>query len=103
MQKLLTILAFYKPFVIWSFLVNIAITIVNPYIVPAVVTKLMLTIFVWYFVNETNAKRKAGYQDIAKKQGIPLSEVEKVGGNTAYEKTLKGNYYRDASGAWRKK
>ena len=58
MQKLLTILAFYKPFVIWSFLVNIAITIVNPYIVPAVVTKLMLTIFVWYFVNETNAIRK---------------------------------------------
>lgn len=58
MQKLLTILAFYKPFVIWSFLVNIAITIVNPYIVPAVVTKLMLTIFVWYFVNETNTKRK---------------------------------------------
>jgi len=58
MQKLLTILAFYKPFVIWSFLVNIAITIVNPYIVPAIITKLMLTIFVWYFVNETNAKRK---------------------------------------------
>ena len=54
-------------------------------------------------VDETNAKRKAGYQDIAKKQGIPLSEVEKVGGNTAYEKTLKGNYYRDASGVWRKK
>ncbi len=58
MQKLLTILAFYKPFVIWSFLVNIAITILNPYIVPAIITKLMLTIFVWYFVNETNAKRK---------------------------------------------
>jgi len=58
MQKLLTILAFYKPFVIWSFLVNIAITVVNPFIVPAIVTKLMLTIFVWYFVNETNTKRK---------------------------------------------
>jgi hypothetical protein len=58
MQKLLTILAFYKPFVIWSFLVNIAITVVNPFIVPAIVTKLMLTVFVWYFVNETNTKRK---------------------------------------------
>ncbi|PTM09109.1 MAG: hypothetical protein DA407_06520 [Bacteroidetes bacterium] len=58
MQKLLTILAFYKPFVIWSFLVNIAITIVNPFIVPAIITKLMLTIFVWYFVNETNTRRK---------------------------------------------
>ena len=54
-------------------------------------------------VNETNAKRKAGYQKIAKKQSTTLSEVEKVGGNTAYQKTLKGNYYRDASGAWRKK
>jgi hypothetical protein len=58
MQKLLTILAFYKPFVIWSFLVNIALTIVNPSIVPAIITKFMLTIFVWYFVNETNTKRK---------------------------------------------
>jgi len=54
-------------------------------------------------VDETNAKRKAGYQKIASKQGTSLSEVEKVGGNTAYEKTLKGNYYRDASGVWQKK
>ncbi len=54
-------------------------------------------------VDETNAKRKAGYQKIARKQGTSLSEVEKVGGNTAFQKTLKGNYYRDASGTWRKK
>ena len=54
-------------------------------------------------VNETNAKRKAGYQKIAAKQGTSLSEVEKVGGMTAIEKTLRGNYIRDASGSWRKK
>ena len=54
-------------------------------------------------VDETNAKRKAGYKKIAKKQGTTLAEVEKVGGNTAYQKTLKGNYYQDANGAWRKK
>jgi hypothetical protein len=30
----------------------------NPYIMPAVVTKLLLTIFVWFMVNETKAKRK---------------------------------------------
>lgn len=58
MQKLLTILAFYKPFVFGSFLVNIAITIVNPFIVPAIITKLMLTIFVWYLAKETNIRRK---------------------------------------------
>lgn len=54
-------------------------------------------------VNEVNAKRKAGYQQIAAKQGTSLEDVEKVGGNTAIEKTLKGNYIRDASGVWRKK
>lgn len=54
-------------------------------------------------VNDVNAKRKAGYQKIAKKQGTSLAEVERVGGNTAIEKTLRGNYIRDASGAWRKK
>lgn len=54
-------------------------------------------------VNETNAKRKAGYQEIAAKQGTSLSEVEKVGGLTAIEKTLKGNYIRDTSGTWHKK
>jgi uncharacterized protein YdbL (DUF1318 family) len=54
-------------------------------------------------VEATNAKRKAGYQKISAKQGAKLSDVEKVGGNTAIEKTLRGNYLRDASGTWYKK
>ena len=54
-------------------------------------------------VNDVNAKRRTGYQNMAKKQGTSLSEVERVGGNTAIEKTLRGNYIRDASGTWRKK
>ena len=54
-------------------------------------------------VNDVNAKRRAGYQNIAKKQGTSLAEVERVGGNTAIDKTLRGNYIRDASGTWRKK
>lgn len=62
--------------------------------IPADITEL---------VNEVNAKRKAGYQKIAAQQGTSLAEVERVGGNTAIEKTLRGNYIRDASEAWRKK
>ena len=58
MQQFLSILAFYRPLVLWSFIINIIITIVNPYIFPAIITKLLLTIFVWYLVNETGAKRK---------------------------------------------
>ena len=54
-------------------------------------------------VKDVNAKRKAGYQKIATKQGTSLADVERVGGNTAIEKTLRGNYVRDASGNWRRK
>ncbi len=54
-------------------------------------------------VNETNSKRKAGYQKIASTQGTSLADVEKIGGNTAIKKTLKGNYIRDANGVWQKK
>ena len=54
-------------------------------------------------VAEANANRKAGYQEIANKQGIPLAEIEKVGGKTALEKTLSGNYIKIAGGSWQKK
>ena len=54
-------------------------------------------------VDDVNAKRKAGYQKIASKQGASLADVEMVGGNKAIEKTLRGNYIRDANGVWRKK
>ena len=58
MQQLISILAFYRSYILWSFIINIVITIVNPYIVPAIITKLLLTVFLWYFINETSAKRK---------------------------------------------
>ena len=54
-------------------------------------------------VRDVNAKRKSRYQSIAQKQAVPLSEVEKVGGTTAIDRTLSGNYIKDSSGRWRKK
>lgn len=54
-------------------------------------------------VQDVNGKRKARYQQIARQQGAPLSEVEKVGGQTAIDKTRPGHYVMDASGRWRKK
>ena len=54
-------------------------------------------------VRDVNAKRKARYQSIAQKQAVPLSEVEKVGGTTAIDRTLNGSYIKDSSGRWRKK
>ena len=54
-------------------------------------------------VRDVNAKRRSEYQRIADRQGAPLSEVEKVGGMTAIEKTRPGHYVMDASGRWRRK
>ena len=58
MHRFLAILAFYKPFVVWSFVVNALIGFLNPHLVPAIVTKLFLTVFAWYYLSETPNKRK---------------------------------------------
>lgn len=54
-------------------------------------------------IAEVNAKRKAGYQKIADKQGASLTDVELVGGKTAMDKTVAGNYIQRADGSWQKK
>lgn len=54
-------------------------------------------------VEDVNAKRKARYEQIARQQGAPLGEVEKVGGQTAIDKTRPGHYVMDTSGRWVRK
>lgn len=57
MQKLSSIILFYKPYFLWSFAINILITIFNPEIATAIGTKLLLIIFLWYFISQTKGKR----------------------------------------------
>ena len=57
MQKLSSILLFYKPYFIWSCAINIMITIFNPEIMIAIGTKLILTFFLWYYISQTKGKR----------------------------------------------
>ena len=58
MKQLFTILIFYKPYVVWSLIVNICIAIICPAIISAITTKLLLTIFIWFLVKETRVKHK---------------------------------------------
>ncbi|MFK7831787.1 MAG: hypothetical protein AB8B52_00790 [Winogradskyella sp.] len=58
MHRFLAILAFYKTFVVWSFIANTIIAFFNPHIGPAIATKLCLTVFAWYYINETPNRRK---------------------------------------------
>jgi uncharacterized protein YdbL (DUF1318 family) len=54
-------------------------------------------------VKKVNAKRKAKYKQIAKKQKISLSDVETIGGKKAIAKTKSGNYVKRAGEGWTKK
>ena len=58
MQRIAAILTFYRPMFLWSFAVTLVITIFNPLIFSAIITKLLLTFFAWYLVNETKAKKQ---------------------------------------------
>lgn len=58
LQRFEAILLFYKPYVTWSFAINILIVIFSPHILPAIVTKLVLTFFICYLIQETNARKK---------------------------------------------
>ncbi len=54
-------------------------------------------------VKDVNAKRKARYTKIAKSKEIALSDVAKIGGQKAIEKTKKGNYIMMEGDGWTKK
>jgi len=58
MHRLLAILAFYKPFVVWSLIANAIVGFFNPHLAPGLITKLFLTVFAWYYVHETSQRRK---------------------------------------------
>jgi hypothetical protein len=58
MQQLSSIFLFYRPFVIWSFGVNIFLSVIGFTLLPLFLVKLFLVIFIWYLTNETQARHK---------------------------------------------
>ncbi len=58
MQQLFSIFIFYRPLILWSFLINTLLSFLKYEMVPIIIVKLLLVGFLWYFLNETNAKRK---------------------------------------------
>jgi uncharacterized protein YdbL (DUF1318 family) len=52
--------------------------------------------------NDINKKRRQAYQDISRRDGAKLSEVESLAGEKAIEKTKPGNYV-EGPGGWVKK
>ncbi|TMP38684.1 YdbL family protein [Pseudoalteromonas rubra] len=53
-------------------------------------------------VDEVNSKRKAKYQQLAKKNGISLSQVEAMAAKKTFAKTAPGHFVK-VDGKWVKK
>lgn len=54
-------------------------------------------------VNEVNTRRREVYQNISNGNGQPLSVVEKLAAQKIYGELRSGEYFRDPSGAWKRK
>jgi len=57
MHKLSSIIIFYKPYILWSFIINIIITILHPEFTTAICTKLLLAVFLWYYFKNIKGMR----------------------------------------------
>lgn len=54
-------------------------------------------------IADVNAKRKARFEDTAKKTSTTIAQVANRFYELAIQKTAPGNYYQDANGRWQKK
>ncbi len=72
MQQLLSILMFYRPFIIWSLAINMVLSFIKFEIIAILVVKLVLIFSLWYLLSETHAKRKL---DFYKNLGIPALKL----------------------------
>ena len=54
-------------------------------------------------VDSVNAKRRARYEEIAKKNGTPLDAVAAVAGEKLVQRAAPGEWVTDAQGTWYQK
>lgn len=54
-------------------------------------------------IADVNAKRKAKFQNTAKKTGTTVAQVRNRFYELAVQKTAAGHYYQDRNGNWKKK
>ena len=54
-------------------------------------------------INDINAKRKAKYEEIAKKRGAPTEAVAQIAGKKLVERTPAGQYVRGSDGQWKQR
>ena len=63
-KQFISILNYYKPLALWSFLVTIAITIINAELILALCTKLFLVFLLWIMVTDRKLRQRLKFYKI---------------------------------------
>jgi hypothetical protein len=58
MKQLLSIYVFYRPFILWSLGVSFLFSIIGYNLIPIFIIKLVLIVFLWYLLANTNGSKK---------------------------------------------
>ncbi len=64
LRQLRSILNYYKPLALWSFLVTLAITIINPELILALCTKLFLVFLLWIMISDRKLRQRLKFYRI---------------------------------------
>lgn len=63
-RQFTSILNYYKPLALWSFLVTIAITVINPGLILALCTKLFLVFLLWIMISDRRLRQRLKFYKI---------------------------------------
>lgn len=64
LRQFVSILNYYKPLALWSFLVTIAITVINPALILALCTKLFLVFLLWLMLSDRKLRQRLKFYKI---------------------------------------
>ena len=63
-KQVLSILNYYKSMAFWSFIVTLAITIINPELILALSTKLFLIFVLWFLISDRKVRQRIRFYKI---------------------------------------
>jgi len=63
-KQVISILNYYKSLALWSFLVTLAITIINPELILALCTKLFLIFLLWIMLSDRKLRQRLNFYRI---------------------------------------
>ena len=64
-KQVKSILNYYKSMALWSFLVTLGITIINPELILALSTKLFLVFVLWFMISDRKVRQRLRFYRIS--------------------------------------